>query len=113
MAPRRVSLATCVRAVPGRLAHRGRTIRRVAAAAIRAGRAPAQGRETTLPALLVKSTQEAAAQFRSVLDQLLRFARLLPLTTDVFREARSAETKYKLTFPCARRAIVITQNAAS
>jgi len=55
----------------------------------------------TLPALLVRSTQEAADRFIEARESLLRIARLLPLTTDVLRAAVAAEVTYELSFPDA------------
>jgi predicted nucleic acid-binding protein len=56
---------------------------------------------SSLPALLVESTQEAADQFNAARGSLLRIARLLPLTTDVLRAAVVAEVTHDLAFPDA------------
>jgi predicted nucleic acid-binding protein len=56
---------------------------------------------SSLPALLVESTQEAADQFNWARESLLRVARLLPLTTEVLRAALVAEVTHELEFPDA------------
>ena len=56
---------------------------------------------SSLPALLVESTQEAADQFNAARGSLLRVARLLPLTTEVLRAAVVAEVNHELAFPDA------------
>lgn len=56
---------------------------------------------TTLPALLVRSAQQASLQFGAVQDRLLSVARIIPLAADVFVAAREAEAAYGLEMPDA------------
>lgn len=51
---------------------------------------------STLPALLVRSAQEASSRFAAVQERLLRVVRILPLTSDVFAAAREAQTTHGL-----------------
>lgn len=54
-----------------------------------------------LPALLVRSAQEAAVRFDGVVDRLARVAQLLPLTASVFDEVGRVRAAYELQFPDA------------
>ena len=54
-----------------------------------------------LAALLVTSAQEAATRFDSVMGDLLRVARVLPMTAGMLENARGAQVTYKLELPDA------------
>jgi predicted nucleic acid-binding protein len=55
----------------------------------------------TVPALLVRTAQEAFTQFDSVLSRLLKVASILPLNAEVLTDARRVQVTYGLEFPDA------------